>query len=165
MRRASAAGEGLVQRRHAVRVQIVQNHPHHRGIGVSLIHQPAHPVGEVLPGAPFRDRHVSPARQGLAGQEDVARTGAAILVILTPRLSRLHRDGRPGVGQQLGGSLVKADHRPVRDAVAGRRAQHTSPARPPSPPPIHPLPWGCATAASATAGGRFFEPQPHRLVR
>ena len=30
--------EGLIEGSHAVSIQIVQNHPHHRGIGVSLIH-------------------------------------------------------------------------------------------------------------------------------
>ena len=55
-------------------------------------------------------------------------------------------------------------HQSRPPAGLGRRAQHTSPARPPSPPRIHPLPWGYTTAASATAGGRFFEPQPHRLM-
>ena len=67
-------------------IQIVQHHSDHRSIWVGLIHQPPHLVGKVFHGASLGDRHVSPARQGFAGQEDVARTSAAILVILTPRL-------------------------------------------------------------------------------
>ena len=141
-------------------IQIVQHHSDHRSIWVGLIHQPPHLVGKVFHGASLGDRHVSPAGQGFAGQEDVARTGAAILVILTPRLSRLHRNGRPGVGQQLSGGLIKADHRPVRVVGLSVQVQHVLHRR----HEFTPLPWGYTTAASATAGGRFFEPQPHRLM-
>ena len=52
--------KGLVERRHPMRVQIVQAHSDHGNTGVSLIHQPAHLMGEVLHGAPFRDLHMPP---------------------------------------------------------------------------------------------------------
>ena len=48
--------KGLVQRRRAVGVQIIQHHSHHsrhRDPRVGFVHQPAHPVGEVLHGAPL----------------------------------------------------------------------------------------------------------------
>ncbi len=67
--------ERLVQRRLAMGVQIVQDHSNHRDIRIGLIHQPAHLVGKVLLGAPFRYLYVPPPCQGFAGQEQVA--GAA----------------------------------------------------------------------------------------
>ena len=50
-------------------IQIVQLHSDHREHRVGLIHQPPHLVGKVFHGASLGDRHVSPARQGFAGQE------------------------------------------------------------------------------------------------
>ena len=61
--------EGLVQRRRAVGVQVVQHHSHHR---IGFIHQPTHPMGEVLHRAPLGHHHVTPARQRLTGQKQVA---------------------------------------------------------------------------------------------
>ena len=59
--------KGLVQRRHAVSVQIVEDHADHWGMGIGHIHHPAHLVGEVLHSTSFRDGQVAPAGQGLAG--------------------------------------------------------------------------------------------------
>ena len=103
--------ESLVQRCPAMGVQIVQDDPYHLGFRVGFIHQPTHPAGEVLHRTPLRDRHLSPARQGLTGQEQVADTLPPVFVVLPQRQSRPGRERRPGLGQQLGGCLVKADHR------------------------------------------------------
>ena len=92
-------------------VQIIQNHPDHRDIGIGLIHQPAHLMPEVLGGAPLGNRHVPPAGQGLAGHGQIPGSLPPVLVVLTPRLSRLHGYGRTGAGQHLSGCLVAADHR------------------------------------------------------
>ena len=54
--------ERLVQRRLAMGVQIVQDHPDHFGLGVGLLRQPAHLMGEVHLGAPLRYLHMAPAR-------------------------------------------------------------------------------------------------------
>ncbi len=80
--------KGLVQRRLAMGVQVVLNHSNHPGLRVGLIHQPAHLVGEVLFGAPFRYLQMPPSPPG------VRRPGT-------------------GCGQQLGGGLIEADHRPL----------------------------------------------------
>ena len=61
-------------------VQIVQYHSNHRSIRVGHVNQPAHLVGEVRHGASFRDRHVAPARQRFAGQEQIAGAAAVVLV-------------------------------------------------------------------------------------
>ena len=103
--------ESLVQRCPAMGVQIVQDDPYHLGFRVGFIHQPAHPAGEVLHRAPLGHCHLPPARQRLTGQEQVARALPPVFVVLPQRTSRPGRERRPGLGQQLGGCLVKADHR------------------------------------------------------
>ncbi len=64
--------ERLVQGRRTVRVQVVHDHPNHRCIRISFVHQPTHLTGEVFRGAPLGHRHLPPARQRLTGQEQVA---------------------------------------------------------------------------------------------
>jgi len=117
-------GKGLVQRRHAVGVQIVQDHADDGGVGVGHVYQPPHLVGEVLHGATFGDSHMAPARQRLAEQEKVAGAAASVLVVLTSGTSRLGGQGFPHLGQQLSGSLVEAHHRPVGVAGLGIQVQH-----------------------------------------
>ena len=116
--------KGLVQRRRAVGVQVVQHHSHHRDIGIGFVHQPAHPVGEVLHRAPLGHRNMAPPRQGFAGQEQIAGPLPPVLIVLPPRASRLGRHQRPRIGQQLGGGLVKADHRPLGVIGFGVQVQH-----------------------------------------
>ena len=52
--------ECLIQRRHAMGVQVVQHQAYHRDIEVPLMHQPPRPVGKVHFGAPLRNRHLLP---------------------------------------------------------------------------------------------------------
>ena len=108
-----ALGEALLEGSGAVGVQIVQDHPDRLDLRVGLVHQPAHLMGEVLHRAAPGHRHMPPACQRLASQEQVARTLPAVLVVLTPWPSRLRRERRPRLRQQLGGGLVKADYRPA----------------------------------------------------
>ena len=89
--------EGFVQRCRAVGVQVVQDHSDYGYLGVRFIHQPAHLVGEVLHGAPLRNRHVPPAGQGLTGQEQVAGARPAVLVVLPPWSLWLGRQRGTGV--------------------------------------------------------------------
>ena len=116
--------KGLVKRSHAVGVQVVEHHPYDCGVGIGHIHQPAHLVGEVRHSAPFGDRHVAPARQRLTGQEEIAGAAAPILVVLASRASRLGGQRRSGIGQQLGGGLVAAHHRPLGIVWFGVEVQH-----------------------------------------
>ena len=147
--------KGLVQRRRAVGVQVVQHHSHHRDIGIGFVHQLAHPVGEVLHRAPLGHRHMAPPRQGFAGQEQIAGPLPPVLIVLPPRASRLGRHRRPRIGQQLGWRSRQS--RPP--ASGGHRVRRTEPApywiRGPAPPPCGPRsrrsPWGCTTLSSATA--------------
>ena len=116
--------ERLVQRRLAMGVQIVQDHSNHLGLRVDLLHQPAHLMGEVHLGAPLRHRHMPPAGQRLAGQEQVPGPSPDVLVVLPLGTPRLRRDGRADIGQQLGGGLIEADHRPCRVVGFGLKVQH-----------------------------------------
>ena len=105
--------ESFVQGRRTMSVKVVHDHPHHRGLRVRFVHQPTHLMGEVLHGTPLGHRHLPPARQWLTGQEQVAGTLSPVLVVLPQRKSRPGRHRGPGLGQQLGGGLVKADYRPL----------------------------------------------------
>ena len=104
--------EGPIQRRRPIRVQSFQNHSDHRYLWVGLVYQPAHLMSEVLHGTPLGDRHVAPARLGFTSEEQVAGAAAHVLVVLAPGTSRGRWQGRTGIGQQLGGTLVETDHRP-----------------------------------------------------
>ena len=104
--------ERLVQGCRTVRVQVVHDHPHHRGLRVSFVHQPTHLMGEVLHGAPLGHRHMTPARQRLTGQEQVADALPPVLVVLPQRNSGPGRQRWPRISQQLGRGLVEAYHRP-----------------------------------------------------
>ena len=50
-------------------------------------------------------------RRGLAREEHAPCSRPQVLVVLTPGASRARCHGRPAVGQQLCGGLVKTDHR------------------------------------------------------
>ena len=106
-----------------MRVQIVQHHSDHRYVWVGLVHQPAHLKGEVLHGTLPGDSHVAPASPGLAGEEQVAGSAPHVLVVLSPGASRGRWQGRTGIGQQLGGTLVEADHRPLGIVGLGVQVQ------------------------------------------
>ena len=112
------------------------------------LHPPASASGgEVLHRAPLGHCHMPPARQRLTGQEEVAGTLPAVFVVLPQRTSRPGRERRPGLGQQLGGCLVKADHRTLgimRFGVEIQDILHVSHRIPRSP-------WECTTPSSATA--------------
>ena len=116
--------KGLVQRRRAVGVQVVQHHPYHWDLRIGFVHQPAHPVGEVLHGAPLRNLHVAPTGHKFAGQEQVSSALPAVLVVLPGWSPRLRWQRGPGVSQQLGGGRVKADHRPMGVIGLGVQVQH-----------------------------------------
>ena len=79
--------KGLIQRRLAVGIEVVQDHSYHRDVGIGLVHQPAHLMGKVLGGAPLGHRHMAPPRQGLAGQEQIAGPLPPVLIVLTLRPS------------------------------------------------------------------------------
>ena len=143
-------GRGLVERIHAVDVQVVENDAYHGSVGIGCVHQPLHLVGEVSHGAAFGDGDMTPARQRLTGQEDVAGASAAILVVLTPRSPQVEEAAVPA-------------RRPVRPRRRWRsrqstppdgwrrRARRRGPARPPWRLQTPRLLWGCTTAACARA--------------
>ena len=88
-----------------------QEHPDSR-----LTHPQSCPTSgvhlKVLHRAPLGHRHVTPARQRLTGQEQVADALPPVLVVLPQRNSGPGRQRWPSLGQQLGRGLVEADHRP-----------------------------------------------------
>ena len=72
--------KGFVQGRRPMGVQVVQDDPHHIGLGIGFVHQPLHLLGEVHERAPVGDGDVPPAtvrlrlsRQGSAAAAAWAR--------------------------------------------------------------------------------------------
>ena len=135
--------ERLVQRRRAVGVEIVQDHPHHRDL--DRLHPPASASGGRSPAWwPLGHRHLPPPGQRLAGQEQIAGAFPPVFVVLPQGKSRPGRQRGPGLRQQLGGGLVKADHRtPYGSAYRSSTSSMLARTRR--------SPWGCTTPASATA--------------
>ncbi len=105
-------------------VQIVQDHSNHRDIRIGVIHQTAHLVGKVLPGAPLCYRQMAPASAVFTSEEQVARACPLVFVVLTPRSHGLCRQWRSGFGQEPSGGLVKTDHWPLRVIGLGVEVQH-----------------------------------------
>ena len=77
-------------------------------------------MGEVLHRAPLGHRHMTPARQRLQARR-VADALPPVFVVLSQRNSGPGRQRWPGLSQQLGRGLVKADHRP--SGVIRRKVQ------------------------------------------
>ena len=145
----SFGGGELVEGGHTMGIQIVQHHSDHRSIGVGLIQATGIWLAKSSMVTSLGDRHVSPARQGFAGQEDVARTSAAILTLESRRLrlSRVIALGWaawcPCSSRNWVEVSSKADHRPVRVVGLSIQVHCTSSIG----PRIHPLPWGYTTPA------------------
>ncbi len=74
--------KALVRGCRAMGVLIVQDDSHHFGPGIGFVHQLSHLPGEILPGAPFSDCHMPPARLRLTGQEQIAGTTPTLFVLL-----------------------------------------------------------------------------------
>ena len=60
----------------------MEHYADYRDVGVGLIHQPAHLVGEVLHGAPLGYRHMAPALQRDTGEQQIAGTSSHVFVVL-----------------------------------------------------------------------------------
>ena len=73
--------------------QVVHHDADHLRLGVLLIHQPLHLVGEVLVPSVLGDGYVPPAALGLAEQEEVPGAAPLVFVILSVRLPRLGGQG------------------------------------------------------------------------
>ena len=65
--------ECLVQRRHAMGVQVVEHQPGHRDVVISLVNQPANLMGEVLHDVLLCSGYVAPSRLGFASHEQIPR--------------------------------------------------------------------------------------------
>ena len=113
--------EDLVQRSWPVGVQIVQDQPHHLNPWIGFIHQPTHLMGKILHSAPLSNRHLPPACQGFTGQEQIAGSLSAVLVVLPLRASRLRRnrdDDPKGHFDELVADTGTADTTYTDDTVA-----------------------------------------------
>ena len=148
IRRASTAGEGLVQRRRAVGVQVVQDHPYHWDLRIGFIHQPAHLMGEILHRAPLGHRHLPPA--SLAARRPETGCGCPPAGTRSPAAGCVPAGVASAPGSRpsnWAGGLVKADHRPLWVIGFGVQVQHILHVG-------HELgasPWGCTTLSFARA--------------
>ena len=143
--------EGLIQRGWAMGVQIVQDYSDHRDVGICLVHQPSHPVGEVHHGAALGDGHVAPTRTGFTEQEEVASALTPVFVVPLLRLPGLCWQWFTDIGQQLSGGLVEADHRPLGVVGFGIQVQHVLQWGTRS----RGSPWGCTTLSLPRLKGTF----------
>ena len=90
--------EGLIERRRAVGVEVVQHQHDARGGGKGLVDQLAHGIGEVDGGALRGDADLAPAQMGGAGQKQVSAAGARVVAVLPGRLVPVWPAGAGGWG-------------------------------------------------------------------
>src|SRR5215207_3466552 len=102
--------EGLIQRGHPVRVQVVEHDPHPLGLRVGFIHQPLHLPRKVLHRALPRDFDMPPTALRLTKHKEVAHPLAAVLIIEALRSSGLSWQRLARLGDKLLARLVEADH-------------------------------------------------------
>src|SRR5215468_992213 len=95
-------------------IEIIQDETDDLGLGVTLINQPPHLVGEVLHGALRRHGDMPPPRLGFAKQKEIPRPVPLIGVIVPRRHARASWQGAAGVRDQLLTRLIKDDGRPLR---------------------------------------------------
>lgn len=74
-----------------MRVEVVQNEADGIGLGEMNIHQIAQPVGEILLFSVSGDSRRAPASERLKDHEPVTSPLSDVLIIVTRRLTRLHR--------------------------------------------------------------------------
>src|SRR6266536_3227697 len=116
--------ERLVQRRRGVGVEVVLHQHDLLGIGVVDVDQVLDAMRPVDAGAPRADRHVAPAAQRLAHQEQVAHAAALVLVILPGRLPWRDGQGRGDLCEELAAGLVQAHLGPLGVVGLGVDRQH-----------------------------------------
>src|SRR5579859_7349765 len=104
-------GEGLVEGRQAMRVEIVEDHTDGGGLRKVAIDQVPHTVGKVLGCAPVGDVYMPPADLRLHEHEEVAGPLARVLIVVLRHRARPGREGLAHLAHQLIGALVKADIR------------------------------------------------------
>ena len=97
-----------------MRVQVVLNQRDLLGLREVDVAQVAQDLGIVDGRAPLRDLGMTPAFERREQHEDVGRAIAFVLVVVTRRLSWLHRCGCAGLGDELLGGFVEADERARR---------------------------------------------------
>ena len=150
--------KGLIQRGFAMGVQIVQDHPDHRHIGVVHVHQLLHHPGPIHLGPLVRHRHSPPPLQGREQHEQVAHPVSLVFVIVGQGRSGPRRERCAGLFHLLLAGLVQPFDKLRTPAPRCRR---TGDGRPPARPPwrrrTRRWPWaGCTSIASAKAWPRFF---------
>src|SRR5215207_58873 len=106
--------ERLVERARGVGVQVVQADADAVGVREVAIDQVAHLPGEVVLGALVGDVHMSPGPERLGDQEEIRGSLALVLVVDPLGLAWRHRQGDPGLSDQLLAGLVEADGRAGR---------------------------------------------------
>ena len=104
-------GEGIVEARRPVSVQVVEHDANAFGLGIVHIHQLPHLGGKVQPRALGSNADLPPASQRLYGDKQIRRALPLVLVVMSRWLSLGYRHRWPGLRQQLQRFLVEADQR------------------------------------------------------
>lgn len=109
-RRGGLRAEHFFEALAQMRVEVVQDQVNLPRTRIALAQHPADEAYEVDLGAPGSHLRDPPMAPRLDGDEDVADTGALLLVIFLAHSSRLYRQGASGFSQRLLALLVQANH-------------------------------------------------------
>ena len=84
----------------------------------------AHALGVVFCRSPLCDFDLAPGTMHVEENEEIDRTIATILVIVTFKLTRPGRDGLPRLADELHRAFVEAHHRPLGVRRLGVEVEH-----------------------------------------
>ena len=92
-----------------MRVEVVRHQDHLLRLGIGR-HQRLQLLGKVQGCAPLRHAHLTPTRERLHPQEQVAGTAALVLIVFTPGLAWFQGQGAMWGGMEFLALLVQAHH-------------------------------------------------------
>lgn len=104
----------VVERGGRVSGEIIEHHPDFLCTGVMSIHQIAHALGKVLPGATISNLDMPLGPMNIDHDKQIRRTVAPIFAIVAPHLPGGRGDRFAHFADQLRGTFIKTHHRMFR---------------------------------------------------
>jgi hypothetical protein len=109
----------LIEGSQGARIQVVHDQDNLVGVGIALVGEATDELRPLLLGALGRHHGGASAREGFAGQKDIAHALSLVLIIFALRLARLQRQRLAGVSQQLGIDRIHTELRASRIVGTG----------------------------------------------